>query len=144
MRYAPHVDDVAATCLDRLTVEKGLKNLGASWNSQIPGAFAGALERLLVHAELDGTATPTATDVCFTGPAQAAADLLVEASRRVPGSRLGDVDPGPPPPPSPPPLQGLTGWAALGAAVVTAGVVFGPALAKRLSPPKRKKRKARS
>ncbi len=143
MRYHHGVDDVAATCLDRSVVERGLRNLGASWNPQIPGAFASTLERMLVHAELDGTATPTATDVCFTGAAQAAADLLVEASRRVP-SRFGTADPGPPPPPSPAPsLQGLTGWAALGAAVVTAGVVFGPGIVKKLSPPKRRRRKAR-
>ena len=139
--------ETAATCLDRSIVETGLRNLGASWNPQIPGAFAGALERLLVHAELDGSATPTATDVCFTGAAQAAADLLMAASRRAP-VRFGaaaDLDPGPPPPPSPsgPALSGLTGWAALGAAVVLTGITLGPPVVRALSAGAKKRKRRR-
>lgn len=138
MRYARAMDTVA-TCVPRSQVEAGLRALGASWNAQVPGAFASALERFLVHAELDGTASPTTTDVCFTGAAQGAADLLLEAARR--GPRFGDAAPPPPPAAAAPALAGLTGWAALGAAVVLAGAAVGPPLVARLKTKKKRKRK---
>lgn len=135
--------DVAATCIDRTVAEQGLRNLGASWNPGVPGAFAGVLERALLRAELDGTAQPTDTSVCFTGAAQAMADLLTSAASRNP-QHFGDA---PPPPPAPfqiAPLAGVTGWTALGAAIAALGITFGPVIADKIraaSKPKKKRRK---
>lgn len=138
------MENVAATCIDRTVAEQGLRNLGASWNPGVPGAFAGVLERALLRAELDGTAQPTETSVCFTGAAQAMADLLTSAASRNP-RHFGDV----PPPPAPfqiAPLAGVTGWTALGAAIAALGITFGPTIADKIrkaSGAKKKRRRKR-
>lgn len=140
MRYHRDVHDVAATCIDRSIAEAGLRNLGASWNPAVPGAFAGVLERALLRAELDGTAQPTETSVCFTGAAQAMADLLQHAATRNPN--LGDA-PLPPTPFQIAPLAGVTGWTAVGATIAALGITFGPVLADKIRKATRARTKKR-
>lgn len=128
--------DVVATCLDVAVVRDGLAAIGYAFGPHEP--LDVTLTRILERTGLGAGAITLAGDqLTFTGAAQRLADLLSGAARGAVQRQAASTA-------SRASLQGVTGWAALGAAVVTAGTLMGPALFERLrtftAPPKKRPR----